>query len=139
MVFQCNRTEEHEEAYHVLEELMNVHKKLLEGKTNSVAFGRSHYYLGVTCLEASKITLAMETLNSGLEILQNVFSSQEGTAEDAKTTKRQDSFFSEIIGGEETMVNVDLAALTAALGYGKLLTGEMDSAKGKLLYLEHSF
>lgn len=110
---------------------MKVHKRMLDGNTNCIQFARSHYYLGKTCLDASKITLAMETLNTGMEILQNVFSSNEGTFENEKTTKRQDSFFSENIDGKEVVVNTDLAVMTGALGYGKLLIGEMDSAKGR--------
>ena len=110
---------------------MKVHKRVLGGNTNCTEFARSHYFLGITCLDASKITLAMEKLNTGMEILQNVFSSNVGAVENEKTTKRQDSFFSENIDGQEVVVNADIAAMTGALGYGKLLIGEMDSAKGR--------
>ena len=89
---------------------MKAKKKLLGEELNCVEHARSHFYLGAISIEASKVTLALDTLNAGMDILSNVFqATEEG----------------------EMIVNADIAAMTGTLGYAKLLFAEVKSAKSK--------
>ena len=104
------RAEENEEAFHVLKELMKSKMKLLGDKSSSVELARSHFYFGTISIEASKVSVALETLKSGMNILDAVF-------------KTEDS--------NEASINADVAAMLGSLGYAKLMIGEVNAAKGK--------
>ena len=105
------RTEENEEAFHVLQELMKSKKKLLGDKSCSVELARSHFYFGTISIEASKVSVALETLKSGMHILDAVFKTEENNG---------------------ATINADVAAMLGSLGYAKLMIGEVNAAKGKL-------
>ena len=107
---------------------MKAKKNLLGGETNCVEVARSHYYLGAISLEASKVALGIETLNAGMDILRQIF-----PLEDEKEMDLKERDLSRTISFEqEAVVNADVAAMTGALGWGKLVLGEVDSAKGTL-------
>jgi hypothetical protein len=79
---------------------------------------RSHFYLGTISIEASKITMALQTLQKGMDILNGIFKSEDQT---------------------EVCANADIAAMEGSLGYAKLLIGEVNAAKGiaydQILYI----
>merc|ERR1711963_243685 len=66
------RTEENEEAFQVLKELTKVKKKLLKDDIPSIELARSYFYLGTISIEASKISVALETLKDGMDILNTI-------------------------------------------------------------------
>ena len=86
-----------------------VKEKLVGDKTSSVELARSHFYLGTISIEASKITMALQTLQKGMDILNGIFKSEDQT---------------------EVCANADIAAMEGSLGYAKLLIGEVNAAKG---------
>ena len=96
----------------MLKELTKVKKKLLKDKITSVELARSYFYLGTISIEASKISVALETLKDGMDILNNIFNSE---------------------GNSESAVNADVAAMLGSLGYAKLMIGEVNAAKSKLI------
>ena len=94
----------------MLKELTKVKKKLLKDDIPSIELARSYFYLGTISIEASKISVALETLKDGMDILNTIFNSEENS---------------------ESAVNADVAAMLGSLGYAKLMIGEVDSAKSK--------
>lgn len=89
---------------------MKAKKKLVGDETNSVEVARSHFYLGTISMEASKVTMALETLKNGMDILNAVFKSEDNN---------------------ETAANADVAAMLGSLGAAKLMIGEVNAAKGR--------
>ena len=92
-----------------MKELLRAKEKLLGSETSSVEFARSHFYLGTICIEASKVTMALKTLQNGMDILNGIFNSEDTT---------------------EVCANADIAAMEGSLGYAKLLIADVNAAKG---------
>ena len=90
---------------------MKSKQKLLGDKSSSVELARSHFYFGTISIEASKVSVALETLKSGMHILDDVFKTKENNG---------------------ATINADVAAMLGSLGYAKLMIGEVNAAKGKL-------
>ena len=88
---------------------MKSKQKLLGTESFSVELARSHFYLGTISIEASKISVALQTLKKGMEILNTIFKSEDNN---------------------EAAINADVAAMLSSLGYAKLMIGEVNAAKG---------